>query len=299
LLVSFLGVVNGQLSSTGIKFDPDAEQNGFIVYTSRIVLPGETTTLYPEPEHLLALAYQAYGDMIASCKANDYVESCPGAMTVFAIENEIHFGSSTKNRKPNGPSNPFYHAFLIDEHQERFGDLRSGPLEYIKRSMIQCQVLNRSELKPGEHVRGGRCGEFNAVLIYLLTRDNPDSVRFEQGSRILTVGRTDNDLNNAPRFFPPCTDRDIRYGCKTWVRRIGIGAPTALNAIPQADRGSRVGNVKLCQLSIAESQRFAAASDVPENVQDDTAGNSQDNDSDDFGGPDDDELMDWVAEGHE
>jgi hypothetical protein len=296
LLSFFLGVVNSQLRSTGVNFDHDALDNGYLVYTSRIVLPDKTTTLYPQPEHLLALVNQAYGDMVASCKANFFSErQCPGAMTLFAFEDEIHFGSSVKDFQISDESPPFsfYHAFIIGENRIRFGGFRSGPIDWIAQSMIRCQVQGtQTLLDHRQHVHGLRCGEFNAVLTYILTRDDPNSVNFEQDhpARIMTVGRTSKSLDVAPIFFSPCDNPEDteKYGCTKWIDELHIRGPRAYKAISQVDLGSRVENVRLCELSVAESQRFAAEGGGDAGTNQGNGSDNLDNDQSMDTDPDDD-----------
>jgi hypothetical protein len=328
LLGFLLGVVNSQLRSTGVNFDNDALDNGYLVYTSRVILPDKATTLYPQPGHLLALVNQAYGDMVTSCEANFFSEKqCPGAMTVFAFENEIHFGSSAKNFQISDetPPFPFYHAFIIGENRIRFGDVRSGPIDWIVQSMIRCQTQGtQTNLDHRQHAHGLRCGEFNAVLTYILTRDDPNSVNFGQDdpARIMTVGRTRKDLDVAPQFFSPCSIVDTqRYGCTKWIGKLHIRGPDPSDsqAISRIDPGSRVENIRLCELSVAESQRYAAASGNIPNAEDQNADANQDNgpdgldddqsmetgpaddqssESDWFGGVDDDDFMDIDSRKH-
>ncbi|KAG9698229.1 hypothetical protein KCU95_g1535, partial [Aureobasidium melanogenum] len=268
LLLSFLNVATGHLRSTGVNFDQDAANNGYVVYTSRILLPDKTTNLYPEADHLLALVNDAYTDMITSCERNFEVVECPGAMTVFAFEDELHFGSSTKNLlKEKGilPSHSFYQAFIYEKNSIGFGTSRSGAVARVRKAMIQCQTQRtRSDVDHPQHGRQGRCGEFNAVLTYLLTRDDPENVNFNSDlsrqARIMTVGRRGNNLKTPPQFFRPCsrTDRiSSTYGCRQWVQNLGIEAPNPDRAIDIPDPGSRVQNIKLCELSIDESRRIA------------------------------------------
>jgi hypothetical protein len=326
LLSLFLDVANSQLRSTGVNFDHDALDNGYLVYTSRIILPDRTTTLYPQPDHLLALANQAYGDMVASCIANFFSErQCPGAMTVFAFENEVHFGSSVKNFQISDetPPFPFYHAFIIGENRIRFGDFRSGPIDWIAQSMIRCQIQGtQTVLDHKQHAHNLRCGEFNAVLTYILTKDDPNSVNFGQDdtARIMTVGRTGKDLDVAPKFFSPCSTNDNqKYGCTNWIDKLKIRGPKASRAISQIDPGSRVENIRLCELSVAESQRYAVTSGTIPNAEDQNADANQENGPDSldddqpmetdpaddqssesyyFGGVDDDVFMDIDSKKH-
>ncbi|KAG9676669.1 hypothetical protein KCU99_g3482, partial [Aureobasidium melanogenum] len=268
LLLSFLNLAYGQLRSTGVNFDQDAANNGYVVYTSRILLPDKTTTLYPQAEHLLALVNDAYADMIRSCTDNFDDRECPGAMTVFAFEDELHFGSSTKNlQKEKGVSTPhsFYQAFIYEKNSIGFDTSRSGAVARVRKAMIQCQTQRtQSNVDHKQHGRSGRCGEFNAVLTYLLTRDDPENVNFNSNpsrqARIMTVGRRGNNLETPPEFFKPCSktvDGPSTYGCRQWVQNLGIAAPNPERAIRRPDPGSRVRNIKLCELSIDESRRIA------------------------------------------
>lgn len=268
LLFLYLGPVQGQLHSTGVNFDQDAMDNRFVVYTSRVVLQDKTTTLCPTGGHLLALANQAYDDMIKSCRINNLKKDCPGAITVFAYEKEIHFGSSVKDfrgiEKSTDPQ-PFYHAFIYDKNVQGFDRSRRGTVARVRQAMIQCQTQqSQTVIDYKQHGRKARCGEFNAVLTYLLTRDDPESVDFggDPGNpaRILTVGRLGDDLDVAQKFFVPCSRQQTgpsTYGCKNWVNRLGIQHPTPGSPISIPDPGSQVQNIKLCELSIDESMRVA------------------------------------------
>ncbi|KAG9568057.1 hypothetical protein KCU71_g3286, partial [Aureobasidium melanogenum] len=270
LLFLYLSPVQGLLHSTGVNFDQDAMDNLFVVYTSRVILQDKTTTLYPTGGHLLALAYQAYDDMIKSCKFNNLQKDCPGAITVFAYEKEIHFGSSVKNfRGIEGNTNPqpFYHAFIYEKNVQGFDRSRRGTVARVRQAMIQCQTQqSQTVIDYRQHGRSARCGEFNAVLTYLLTRDDPESVDFggdpDNPARILTVGRRGDNRDVMPQFFKPCSKIPTgpsTYGCRNWVARLGIEHPTPGRSISIPDPGSQVQNIKLCELSIDESMRVAGS----------------------------------------
>lgn len=263
LLVQLLvQIASCRLTSLGIDYDRDAKDNGFIVYTSKVSLPEVTTTLYREPGTLFALAKQAYSEMMDSCKKNGFTTDCPGAISVFAFEKELHFASSTKDYQQNaGRRNyTFYYAYLRGVNMNHPASKRKDTVERVKEAMIKCQTQisrerNPSLLDESQHKTGARCGEFTAISTYLFTKSNPRAVTFVADSgraRIMTVGRQSgsSNLDAEPFYLAPCQakmNERAHYGCTQWINKFGIWAPSRpARAIDAPNEMGTVERVELC-----------------------------------------------------
>jgi hypothetical protein len=191
--------------------------------------------------------------MSHDCQKRGFTEfECPKAMSVFAHERELHFGSSVrKYRRPdvqNVPNHEFSYGFLASTITSG-STSKAGTLDRLQTAMRQCQMGSREVPKPLEHRYRGQCGEFTSVFTYLLSKPDPKSVDL-RGSRIVTVGRKTEDLGSDPDFFPACVRKgDATYGCSNWARKLGIWTPLeVVSPLDVPDPGSRVDRVELCDL---------------------------------------------------
>jgi hypothetical protein len=252
-----IGLVVCRLFSTGIEFDEGSKDNGYLVYTSRIILPDETTKVYGLADHLFSLATQAYKDMTHDCQKRGFAESeCPKAMSVFAHGRELHFGSSVKRyRRPDVPdvqNHEFFYGFLATTITPG-STSKAGTLDRLQTAMLQCQMASRESLDPYQHNYRGQCGEFTSVFTYLLSKPDPKNVDL-RGSRVVTVGRNNGqDLGLDPVYRPACVrgknPAPATYGCSNWVKKLGIWSPLAvLGLLDEPDPGSRINRVELCDL---------------------------------------------------
>lgn len=254
---TLVGLVACRLFSTGAEFDEGSRDNGYLVYTSRVILPDTSLAFYPYGDELYALAIQAYKDMTHDCQTRGFTgDECPRAMSVFAHERELHFGSSVRKYKrpdvQNVPNHEFFYGFLASTISPG-STFKAGTLNRLQTAMLQCQARNRDTLNPQEHKFRGQCGEFTSVFTYLLSKSDPENVDLK-GSRIVTVGRYDKeDLVSDPQYFPACVRGRMpfpaTYGCFNWVKKLGVWSPgSVLGPSDIPDPGSRVDRVELCDL---------------------------------------------------
>lgn len=271
----FVSFVVCQLLSTGIAFHEGSKDNGYLVYTSRIILPDVSNKLHPYGDELYALAIQAYKDMAHDCLARGFTEyECPKAMSVFAHERELHFGSSVRKYRrleaADVPNHEFFYGFLASTITPG-SESKAGTLNRVQTAMRQCQTTSRESLDPLQHNFRGQCGEFTSIFTYLLSKTDPENSDLK-GSRIVTVGRRNNaDLNSNPIFFPACIRGDRRapatYGCFNLVRKLGTWSPVSvLGASDVADPGSRVDRVELCDLYGDDDLADLNGTDLPQGV---------------------------------